>query len=117
MNQLTIIQTLELSREALLEKKEAVFSEKSMEANKEERNVDRILECEQQYRELGNSITDLDQMLNHYRAILNRFDQMLNHHRAILNRVDYTGISFGNSDQPLTEETKKALAEMNRTAR
>ena len=30
---------------------------------------------------------------------------------------DYTGISFENSDQPLTEETKKALAEMNRTAR
>jgi hypothetical protein len=30
---------------------------------------------------------------------------------------DYTGISFENSDQPLSQETKKALAEMNRTAR
>ena len=69
-NQPTIIRTLELSKEALFEKREAAFSSMSMEANKEERNMEKILECEQQYRELGNSLTDLDNMLNHYRSIL-----------------------------------------------
>ena len=74
----TIIRTLELSREALFEKREAAFITMSLEANKEDcdfapSNMGKILECEQQYRELGNSLTDLDKMLNHYRAILNQF--------------------------------------------
>jgi hypothetical protein len=69
-NQPTIIRSLEWSFTTLHAKKEAVLTSLKVESNQEEPDNQLILQYNEQYRELQTAVTDIGQMISHYRSIL-----------------------------------------------
>ena len=69
-NQSTVIQSLELSQVALQEKANAYLTLIKVETSESQPDCQLILQYNEEYRELQIAVTDIGQMISHYRSIL-----------------------------------------------